>query len=66
MTDRHVLVLHPQLKLKYFQQNGWVKKWVDTAEAIIRAEFVKYGTAPETPPVVCCYSKCPVVVLTFS
>jgi hypothetical protein len=38
------LVLHPQLKLKYFQQHGWAKDWVDTAEQIVREEFMKYDT----------------------
>jgi hypothetical protein len=36
------LVLHPQLKLKYFLQHGWSKRWVSTAENIVREEFVKY------------------------
>ena len=37
-----LLVLHPQLKLRYFQQQGWEKGWVETAEEIIRDEFSKY------------------------
>jgi hypothetical protein len=35
-------VLHPQLKLKYFQQHRWEKDWIKTAERIIRDEFSKY------------------------
>lgn len=42
-------VLHPQLKLKYFQQHGWTKEWIETAEEIVREEFKKYMTA--TAPV---------------
>ncbi|KAF8238235.1 hypothetical protein L208DRAFT_1212594, partial [Tricholoma matsutake] len=33
------MVLHPQLKLKYFQQHGWEKDWIKTAEGIVRDEF---------------------------
>ena len=36
------VVLHPQLKLKYFQQHRWEKEWIKTAEGIIRDEFDKY------------------------
>jgi Zn-dependent M16 (insulinase) family peptidase len=28
-------VLHPQLKLKYFQQHGWEQEWIKTAEGIV-------------------------------
>jgi hypothetical protein len=28
-------VLHPQLKLKYFQQHKWHKDWINTAETIV-------------------------------
>ena len=41
-------VLHPQLKLKYFTQHGWTKKWVETAEEIVRDEFAKYNTEATT------------------
>jgi hypothetical protein len=46
LTDKAIVhtVLHPQLKLKYFQQHGWEKDWVKTAEGIIRDEFSKYLT----------------------
>jgi len=37
-----VLVLHPQMKLKYFQQQKWSKDWIDTAKEIVREEFAKY------------------------
>jgi len=49
-------VLHPQLKLKYFQQHGWEKDWIKTAEGIIRDEFSKYMRvlpSDSTPPAVC-------------
>ena len=41
-------VLHPQLKLKYFQQHGWPQDWVCTAETIVREEFIKYDVHKET------------------
>jgi hypothetical protein len=47
-TD-YCLVLHPQMKLKYFQQHGWSKAWVDTAEEIVREEFAKYKVPQATP-----------------
>ncbi|KAF8235574.1 hypothetical protein L208DRAFT_1153115, partial [Tricholoma matsutake] len=37
------MLLHPQLKLKYFQQHGWEKDWIKTAEGIVRDEFSKYS-----------------------
>jgi hypothetical protein len=49
----HVLfciVLHPQLKLKYFQQNRWEKDWIETAEEIVREEFTKYDILDVTLP----------------
>ncbi|KAF8224569.1 hypothetical protein L208DRAFT_1161328, partial [Tricholoma matsutake] len=36
---RIAMVLHPQLKLKYFQQHGWTKEWIKTAEDIVWEEF---------------------------
>ncbi|KAI9463009.1 hypothetical protein F5148DRAFT_982533 [Russula earlei] len=33
------MVLHPQLKLKYFQQHAWEKDWIQTAEGIVRDEL---------------------------
>jgi hypothetical protein len=47
-------VLHPQLKLKYFQQRGWTKDWVSTAEAIVREEFAKYDTPSSPTPILVC------------
>jgi Ni,Fe-hydrogenase I cytochrome b subunit len=38
----YCLVLHPQMKLKYFQQHKWPKAWIDTAKEIVREEFAKY------------------------
>ena len=39
--------MHPQLKLKYFQQHRWKKEWITTAEALVRGEFVKYHGSQE-------------------
>jgi hypothetical protein len=49
------LVLHPQLKLKYFQQHRWPKTWVNTAEDMVREEFTNYNVPAETAHTsVCC------------
>ena len=50
----HISVLHPQLKLKYFQQRHWAQDWIDTAEAIVREEFGKYDTRPVLGPTLVC------------
>ena len=39
---RITMILHPQMKLKYFQHHKWSQEWIDTAEAILREEFLKY------------------------
>jgi len=44
------IVLHPQLKLKYFQQHGWEKEWINTAEEIVRDEFEKYDVSNNKVP----------------
>ena len=49
-------VLHPQLKPKYFQQRNWQKDWIDTAETIVRDEYVKYDTCSTFGPVLVCSS----------
>lgn len=36
---KHLPVLHPRHKLKYFEKVGWERDWITTAEAIVRAEF---------------------------
>ena len=36
----YCLVLHPQMKLKYFQQHKWAKAWIDTAKEIVREELL--------------------------
>jgi hypothetical protein len=54
LTCPVILVLHPQLKLKYFQQRGWTKDWISTAEAIVREEFAKYDTPSMPTPVPVC------------
>ena len=46
------IVLHPQLKLKYFQQNGWLRGWIKTAEEIVRDEFEKYRNVEDDIEVV--------------
>ena len=51
------MVLHPQLKLKYFQQHGWTQDWICTAETLVREEFAKYDapSAPASVPVCTIY-----------
>ena len=39
---RIAMILHPQMKLKYFQHHKWSQEWIDTAEAILQEEFLKY------------------------
>ncbi|KAG6848965.1 hypothetical protein C0991_012306, partial [Blastosporella zonata] len=39
---RIAIILHPKLKTKYFQQNGWDKQWIDTALEIIQEEWSHY------------------------
>jgi hypothetical protein len=46
--------MHPQLKLKYFQQHGWKKEWITTAEALVREEFAKYRGSQEPIAIVVC------------
>ena len=53
-TD-YCLVLHPQMKLKYFQQHGWSKAWIDTAKDIVREEFVKYKVPQATVAASVCH-----------
>ena len=33
-------VLHPKHKLKYFEKQGWDHNWIETAENIVREEFM--------------------------
>ena len=40
-------VLHPHRKLSYFKTAGWETEWIDTAEAIVRAEFEHSYTASD-------------------
>jgi hypothetical protein len=35
------------MKLRYLKQHRWSKDWVDTAEAIVREEFMKYKVLQE-------------------
>ena len=51
----HILVLHPQLKFKYFQQRHWAQDWIDTAEAILQEEYAKYDTCSTLGPVLVCF-----------
>ena len=34
------LVLHPGLKLKYFQKKDWEEEWIDNAEELVYKEYV--------------------------
>ena len=40
-TD-YCLVLHLQMKHKYFQQHKWSKAWIDTAKEIVKDKLAKY------------------------
>jgi hypothetical protein len=31
------------MKLKYFEQRGWEKDWIKTAQEIVEEEFTKYA-----------------------
>jgi hypothetical protein len=57
LNSFRVSVLHPQLKLKYFQQRHWSKDWIDTAETIVREEYAKYDTRSMLGPILVCSSK---------
>jgi hypothetical protein len=44
------LVLHPGLKLEYFRQQQWPEDWIDTAENIVRKEYIdKYEKPMKVP-----------------
>lgn len=34
------MVLHPGLKLEYFQQHKWEEDWIETAENLTREEYL--------------------------
>jgi hypothetical protein len=36
---RVAMVLHPGMKLEYFQQQDWEDAWVDTAEKLVHDEY---------------------------
>ena len=42
-----LVVLHPQMKLKYFQSYGWKQEWIDTVRDITTEEFSKYNKVSE-------------------
>ena len=48
------VVLHPNLKLKYFRQHGWEKAWINTAESITHDEYAKYAALKESEPTMVC------------
>jgi len=48
------MVLHLQLKLKYFQQHSWTQDWICTAETLVREEFAKYDTPLAPAPIPVC------------
>ena len=37
-----VMVLHPGMKLDYFQQAAWEADWIEEAEGLVRAEYVSH------------------------
>ena len=55
-TD-YCLVLHLQMKIKYFQQHKWSKAWIDTAKEIVKDKLAKYKVPHEVvaAPNVCRY-----------
>jgi hAT family C-terminal dimerisation region len=42
-----LVVLHPQMKLKYFQSHGWKQDWIDTVHDITTEKFAKYNKVSE-------------------
>jgi hypothetical protein len=41
----YYLVLHPQHKLKYFEQAGWEPAWIKTAKEIVWVKFEEYAAS---------------------
>ena len=40
LTYRIAMVLHPGLKLEYFDQQGWEDEWVNNAENLVQEEYI--------------------------
>ena len=49
LTNLLIIVLHPKHKMKYFKKQGWDKKWIETAEVIVREEFKRNYAAYVIP-----------------
>ena len=60
LNDAHAgpTVLHPNLKLWYFQTHGWEKAWVDTAKILVREKFKKYEALCAHNPTLVCLAVC--------
>jgi len=43
------LVLHPGLKLKYFQQKEWEEDWIENAKALVHKVYVAQYEGKEDP-----------------
>ncbi|KAJ7240424.1 hypothetical protein B0H12DRAFT_1024597 [Mycena haematopus] len=41
---RIAMILHPGLKMKYFELSGWEQDWVDNAGDIVKSAFTCYVT----------------------
>ena len=37
-----LLALHPGLKAKYFQQQGWEREWVDKVKNLVHEEYIAW------------------------
>ena len=40
LTLPFILVLHPGLKIKYFQQQDWEEEWIDKAKNLVCEEYI--------------------------
>jgi hypothetical protein len=52
------VVLHTNLKLKYFHKHGWEKAWIDMAEVIVQDEYAKYATLKKSELTMVCHIPC--------
>ena len=43
------MVLHPGLKLEYFQQQDWEEDWVDNAETLVCEEYITHYEGKSGP-----------------
>lgn len=52
MLTHTLLVLHPGLKLEYFQLQKWEDEWIEAAENLVQEEYIdhyKDQVSPLTP-----------------